>query len=139
MKKVVSISLSILMLTAMLHISVAEHFCGGKETSTIISFTGKLANCGMEGSEKGLLLPGTYIKEHCCNDIVSSCGIGSYYSPEYSFVPESYQYNFQVLAIPVELSAKSQTDQNLLYTNVSPPGVLLSTNVDLSNICVFRI
>jgi hypothetical protein len=140
MKKVFSISLSILMLTAMLHISVAEHFCGGKETAMKISLTGKLADCGMEGSEKELpLLPGTNFTKHCCSDLVTLCVIDSNYAPSFSYVPDSYQFDFQFLAIPVELSAKSQSAINSLYTNVSPPWVLMSTNVDLSDICVFRI
>jgi hypothetical protein len=139
MKKVFSISLSLLMVAAMLHISVAMHYCGGKEVATTVSLSGKLASCGMECSEEELPLTGTYFNKQCCADIVTTFGIDNHYTPTYSFIPESFQYNFQVLAIPVELSAKSQTDLNLLYTSVSPPGVLMSTKVDLSNICVFRI
>lgn len=128
------------MLVAMLHLSVATHFCDGKETAIKISLTGKLADCGMESSEKELpLAPETKIIKHCCDDIVTFCVIDSNYAPSFSFVPETYQFDFQVLAIPIDLSAKSQTDINLLYANVSPPGVLMSTNVALSNICVFRI
>ena len=139
MKKVFSISLSLLMVAAMLHISVAMHYCEGKEVATTVSLSGKLASCGMKCSEEEIPLQGTNFTKHCCDNTLTFCGISSNYSPTYSFVPESYQYNFQVLAIPVELSVKSQTDNNSLYTNVSPPGALMSTNVDLSNICVFRI
>ncbi len=139
MKKVFSIFISFLMVAAMLHISVAMHYCEGKEVATKVSLTGKLASCGMTCSEEELPLQGTNFSNHCCDNTLTFCGISSNYSPEYSFIPESYQYNFQLLEIPVELSAKSQTDQNILYTNVSPPGVLMSTNVDFSNICVFRI
>jgi hypothetical protein len=127
------------MVAAMLHISVAMHYCGGKEVATTVSLTGKLASCDMTCSKEEIPLQGTNFTNHCCDDIVTFCGISTNYSPTYSFIPESFQYNFQVLAIPVELTAKSQTDQNLLYTSVSPPGALMSTNVDLSNICVFRI
>ena len=123
----------------MLHISIATHYCEGKEVATTVSLSGKLASCGMECMEEELPLHGTCFSNHCCEDIITYSGISSIYSPTYSFVSETFQYNFQVLAIPVEISAKSQTDKNLLYTNVSPPGVLMSTNVDLSDICVFRI
>jgi len=139
MKKVFSISLSVLMVVAMLHLSVATHYCGGKIAASTVSLSGKLATCGMECSEKGLPLPGTNFTKHCCDDIVTFCGIDSNYTPSFSFVPESYQYNFQVFAIPVALSVNSCTDLIPLYTNVSPPDELLSTNVDLSDICVFRI
>ena len=127
------------MIAAMLHISVATHYCEGKEVATTVSFTGKLASCGIHCSEEEMPLQGTYITNHCCEDTITLCGISSNYSPTYSFIPEPHQYNFQVLAIPVELSVKSQTDPIILYANVSPPGVLMSTNVDLSDICVFRI
>ena len=139
MKKVYSIFLSLLMVVAMLHMSFAMHYCEGKKVDTKVSLSGKLASCGMECLKKELPLPGTSFTKHCCEDFLTYCGISSNYTPAYSFVPETYQYNFQVLAISVELSFKSQTDNNTLYSNVSPPGALMSTNVDLSDICVFRI
>jgi hypothetical protein len=139
MKKLFPISLSLLMVVAMLHISVAMHYCEGKEVATTVSLSGKLASCGMKCSEEEIPLQGTNITSHCCDNTLTFCGTSGNYSPSYSFVPESYQYNFQVLAIPVELSVKSQPDNNSLYSNVSPAGALMSTNVDLSSICVFRI
>ncbi len=139
MKKIFSISLSLLMVVAMLHISVAIHYCGGKEVATTVSLSGRLASCGMTCSKEEIPLQGTNFSRHCCDDIVTVCGISSNYSPTYSYVPESYQYNFQVLAISAVLPAISQVDIYPLYTNVSPPGALMSTNVDLSGICVFRI
>lgn len=123
----------------MLHISVAMHYCEGKEVATTVSLSGKLASCGMTCSEQEIPLQGTNFTKYCCVNTLTFCGISSNYSATYAFVPESYQYNFQVLAIPVELSVKSQPDNNSFYSNVSPPGALMSTNVDLSNICVFRI
>ena len=127
------------MVVTMLHISVAMHYCEGKEVATTVSLSGKLASCGMKCSEEEIPLQGTNFTRHCCDNTITFCGISSNYSPTYSFVPESYQYNFQVLAIPVELSVKTQPDNNSFYSNVSPPGALMSTNVDLSSICVFRI
>ena len=139
MKRGVSIVLVLFMLTAMFHITVAMHFCGGEVAASKISISGKLASCGMEGPEMGLPLSGTYFTRHCCEDVVTFYGIDNNYTPSYSFVPESFQYNFQVLAIPVWLSANPDADIFSLYSSVRPPGALMSTNVDLSGICVFRI
>lgn len=139
MKKVVSISLVVLILAAMLHISVATHYCYGKEISSIVSLTGKLAGCGMETSENKLPLPGTIFTKHCCDDLVTFCGIDNTYTPSFSFIPESFQYNFQIFDLRVGLSVNPRSDFIHFYTNISPPGGLMSTNVDLSNICVFRI
>jgi hypothetical protein len=139
MKKVFSIFLSLLILVAVLHISVAMHYCEGEVVAAKVSLSGKLASCGMTCSKEELPLQGTNYSSHCCDNTITFCGTSSNYSPTYTFVPESYRYNFQVLAIPLELSVKSQPDNNSYYSNVSPPGALMSTNVDLPNICVFRI
>ena len=139
MKKSLSVSLVLLMLAAMLHISVATHYCCGKIAASKVSITGKLADCGMEGSKKELPLSGTYFTKHCCDDAVTFCGTDSNYLPSFSFIPETGQYNFQVFAIPVRFSYNSCIVLNSLYTSVSPPDELMSTSVDLSGICVFRI
>ena len=127
------------MLAAILHISVAMHYCGGNEVATKVSLSGELASCDMECSGIELPLPGTNFKNHCCDDVLTYCGIESNYEPSSSFVPVSYQYNCQILSLPVRFSANSNSDLIPFYSNLSPPGVLLSANVELTGICVFRI
>jgi hypothetical protein len=139
MKKGSSISLVLLMIVAMFHFSVATHYCGGKIAASKVSVTGKLASCGMEGSEKKLPLSGTYFTGLCCEDVTTFCGVDNNYTPSFSFLPESFQNNFQVLSLPTYLSDNSGTDLIHLYTNASPPGILMSTYVDLTDICIFRI
>ena len=139
MKKVTSISLVLLFITAILHISVAKHYCGGKEVASKVSFAGKPANCGMESSEKELPLRGTNLSNHCCEDVVTICGIDSNYMPSFSFIPDSFQYNFSILRISAGYPVNSLVVVKSQYTDVSPPGTLMSTKVDLSDICVFRI
>lgn len=139
MKKVISILLVFLTVAAMLHFTVAIHYCGGKIAASKVSLTGKLANCGMEGYEKELPLNGINFSRHCCDDFVTYCGIVSNYIPSFSFLTESYNYNIQVFAVPSGLSDNSCTDLIPCYISVNPPGVLMSTDVDLSDICTFRI
>jgi len=127
------------MIAAMLHISVATHYCGGKEVASKVSLTSKLANCGMEGSDNAEPLPGLNFDKHCCDDEVTFCGTDNNYVASFNIVPDPCQYNFQILSIPAELTAGPLTGLIPLYTNVNPPGVLMSTDVDLSGICVFRI
>jgi hypothetical protein len=128
------------MLAVVLRITITVHYCGGKENGRTISFTTGLTDCGMKDLNKEIpFYPGSNFTEHCCKDLVAVCGVDNYYSSSFSFVPEYFRYDFQILTIPIKLSANSQTNINLLYTNVSPPGVLMSTNVDLDDICVFRI
>lgn len=139
MKKGFPIFLSIFMLAAILHLSVATHYCGGKEVASVISFSGKLASCDMECSEMHLPLIGTNFSKHCCVDVRIFFGIDNNYTPSFSFVPESYQCNSQVFTLNHGLPVSSYTDLFSFSTNVSPPGALTSTYVDLSEICVFRI
>ena len=139
MRKGFSIFLSLLMLAAIVKLSVATHYCRGREVAITVSLSGKLASCGMECSEMELPLTGTNFSKQCCDDVITFYGIDNNYTPYFSFVPESFQNNCQVLALPIGLSVKSCTDLITLYTNVSHPGILMSTNVDLSDICVFRI
>jgi hypothetical protein len=139
-KKVFSLSLSLLILAAMFHFTVAIHYCGGKVAASTVSLSGKLATCGMEEcSEKEFPLSGSNFTKHCCDDIVTFCGIDSNYTPSFSFLPESYQYNFQVFSILKGSPVYPIAALKSLITNVSPPEALMSTSVDLSDICIFRI
>jgi hypothetical protein len=139
MKRGTSIGLILLMLGAMFHITVATHFCGGEVAASLISFSGKRASCGMEDSEKKLPLSGFSFATHCCDDVVTFCGTYSNYTSSFSFIPDTYQYNFQFFSIPAGYPVYIPAVLKSQYTDASPPGALISTDVDLSRICVFRI
>lgn len=139
MKRVLSISLSIVMLFALLHISVATHYCGGKIAASCISLSGKLATCGMETDNSGLPLTGTGISRHCCDNDLKFFGISWNYFPTFSSVPESFQNDFQVMHLCAELPVCSAKNIKSFHANVSPPGVPLPNSVDLSEICTLLI
>jgi hypothetical protein len=139
MKKIISITLTLLILAAVLHFSVATHYCGGTIAATRVSLTGKLATCGMENDKIELPLTGTYYTSHCCDNVVVFCGIYNNYFPSFSFVPESYQNLFKVFSIPAELTFQSIASLKTFYTSVSPPGEPFHNSVELSDICILRI
>jgi hypothetical protein len=139
MKKVISISFTILVLTAMFHFSVATHYCAENIAATKISLSGKLASCGMEDGDKDLPHTGLHFGSHCCDNVIVFYGIYSNYFPSFSSVPESYQNHFQVFSIPADLTLHSLISEKSTYTSPSPPDEFMSNSVDLSNICVFRI
>ena len=139
MKKVLSISLSLLMIIGIVHFSVANHYCDELGSTSKVSFTGKPASCGMEETEDSCPVNGINLTSHCCDDVVVFYGINTNFTPSFSFVPELYQHNFQVFNTPNELPVVNSAALTSFNTNVYPPGVLLSTNVDLTDICVFRI
>lgn len=123
----------------MVHFSVANHYCDEMGSTSKVSFSGKLASCDMEDSEDSYPVHGINLSSHCCDDVVVFYGIDTNFTPSFSIVPEYYQYSFQVLNIDIEVPVVNSDVLTSLYTNLSPPGVLMSTDVDLSDICVFRI
>jgi hypothetical protein len=139
MKKVISFSLTILMLAAILHLSVATHYCGGRIAASKISFSGTLASCGMEADQKDFPQTGLYLASHCCENVLVFYGINSTFFPTYSFVQPSYQQQFQVFSIPADLNPNSLAFLDSICLDASPPGASAFTKVDLSYICVLRI
>ncbi len=139
MKKAGAIIFSLLMLTAMLHFSIASHYCQGHIADSKISLSGKHASCGMEDDENEQSLPGTHLSSDCCYDVVTYIGTDNEYTPSLSFLSYTYQFNFQVFNIPTRLPVISEISLKSLFTSAGPPDGLSSTRVDLSDICVFRI
>jgi hypothetical protein len=139
MKKVISVSLTFLLLMAILHLSVAIHYCGGNIAASKISLSGKLTSCGMEVGNKDLPLAGLIITKRCCENVLATYGINSIFFPSFSSVPESHSKLFEVFIVRVNQALNSTFPIKSICTNVSPPGAFAYSNVDLSNICVYRI
>ena len=139
MKKLISISLTFLLFTALFHFSIATHYCGGSIAATKISLTGKFASCGMGNDKDCTPLSGIYFVSHCCENHLAYCGVTNNYHPTFSYVPEVYRDHFTALSIPEGTPIQFVTLINPNCTNVSPPGELVSNHVDLSDICVYRI
>jgi hypothetical protein len=127
------------MLLALLHFSVATHYCMGRIAASKISLSGELATCGMANDENKQPQTGLHFTSHCCDNILVFCGIHGNYFPSYSFVPESYNNNIQIFSAPVSLTTFSISYFQSINTSTSPPGVSASNKVDLSAICVLRI
>ena len=61
----------ILTLTAMLQLTVATHYCGGEIAGSKVSFSGKVASCGMEDDKNSQPSTDTYLTTHCCQEVPS--------------------------------------------------------------------
>jgi hypothetical protein len=131
--------MAFLVLTAMLHLTISTHYCGGHVAASKISVSGKVASCGMECSDIELPLYGTYFSKHCCEDVVTTFVLDNNYTTTFSFVTEVFQNSFHVISSQEAVSVNFNIEKNPLFTDVSPPWALMSTDVDLSGICVFRI
>jgi hypothetical protein len=139
MKKVISISLTCLLLLALVHVSVAKHYCMGNIAASKISFSGELATCGMENDENQPPLEGVYFKSHCCDNLLVFCGISGNYFPSFTFVPESNQPLSQFCSAPASLNIYTFEPVKSVISGVDPPGAPAPNKVDLSAICVYRI
>jgi len=94
-KKVISISLVLLLISAMLHFSIATHYCGGHFAASSISVTGKLATCGMEEPQNEVTPTGKYLSKHCCAVAVVSISTDNNYVPSSFNIPDTFQFAFQ--------------------------------------------
>jgi hypothetical protein len=139
MRRLISIPLIMLLTFSGISVTVAKHYCGGYLAATKLSFNGELATCGMEGEGLSHHSSGINLKTHCCDDVVTSVGIFNDYIPALSFVPDYFQYDIQVFKTPEKSPLPSFPVLQSNYTNEIPPGVLMSTHVDLSDICIFRV
>jgi hypothetical protein len=140
MRNFLSISFALLILLSGLHITVATHQCSGEaENFEKVSVTGELASCGMENSGDDNTLPGTYFKDHCCDNEVSVFAVDNNYSAS-SLDFKVFSPNLlQVFIVPVSSTIHSLTAISTNSTDVSPPGNILLSEVSLPKICVFRI
>lgn len=130
-----------MLFTAMLHISVARHYCGGELAASKISLSGGLASCGMEGTEESCPLnsSGNHLKPHCCDDVVTYYSVDNNYSQSQTVISEIFRFSTHVLEMPVAFVVQSNYNNSRIFSDLSPPDLLMSTAVDLTNICVFRI
>ena len=138
MKKLLSISLTFLILLAGMHLTIATHYCGGKIAEIKLSFSGELASCGME-TDKDYLLPGIHIKTDCCQNRGSVFSVDHNYAPSFTEFKVFAQTLLQVFTIPENITFHSLTSFSNFYSDVSPPSSLTANTVSLPKICVFRI
>ncbi len=123
----------------MLHLSVAQHYCGGELAATKVSLTGALASCGMEEENCPYDHDGDLLESHCCDDFVTSYTIDNNYTPVTKAAAGFDQVKLQVPVMSFEKPVRIAFIVNRLWTDGSPPGEFLTSAVDLPSIRVFRI
>jgi hypothetical protein len=139
MKKFLSISFSLLILLAGMHLTVSTHFCGGVIAASKVSVSGELASCGMEGPVDQCQLPGKHIGSNCCTNKIAVLAVENNYTPSSFEFKLFSQTVLQVFDIPSHTGIIPFSVLNLISTNVRPPGHFMVSAVSLPDICVFRI
>jgi len=139
MKKFLSISFSLLILLAGMHLTISTHYCGGVIAASKLSVSGELASCGMEGPVDQCQFPGKHIGSNCCTNKIAVLAVENNYTPS-SFEFKSFsQPVLQVFDIPANSGINPFSVLSLICTNVRPPGNFMVSAVSLPDICVFRI
>jgi hypothetical protein len=139
MRKGIAILFALVILLSGAHLTIATHYCGGKVAATKVSLSGKLASCGMGGTEESCSLPGSHVTTHCCENQLTIIGIINNFIAPASIQTENTQNILQIFYLPVIQSFHYISDSNYSYTNIGPPGEFSATAVNLNDICVFRI
>jgi hypothetical protein len=139
MKKLFAILIASFLLASGMQVTLDRHYCGGNLADVRVSITGKLASCGMESTNPSCPADGLLLRSHCCEDVVTFFSIDNNYTPSFPFLPETQNNNLNIFVSPVGLNNPPDASLKSLFSDISPPGNLLSTSVDLADICVFRI
>ena len=141
MKKTLSILAVLLVVAAMLHFSVARHYCGGELVASKISLSGALATCGMEGDEGNCPheQSGEHIKSHCCDDVLAFYCIDNNYTPASNAFTGFDQVKIQAPVLTIENPVRIVFLIDRPLTGIGPPGQIMTSAVDLPEIRVFRI
>lgn len=139
MKKFLTILLTLLFSSAMLHLTVALHYCGGKISDTKISVTGKMASCGMH-HEMDLSLV-TSVSSGCCDDETMIYSVDNDYAPSALKSIKTLQNG----SVQFYTGLNSLNNLNpifntsLNYSDTGPPVFSCPGSVSLAWICTYRI
>lgn len=137
MKGAFTILIGVFMLTSGMTVSIDKHYCGGELAETKLSFSGRLASCGMEDVHNDC--PNQpYMDNKCCDDLLTFYRISSKYIPEYFKL--SYTAYFKDIPSAPECNALFRGPYMDVYRSWElPPGEKLKSAPSLSEICVYRI
>jgi hypothetical protein len=138
MKKGISILLSVLILLAGVHFSVAIHFCGGTMASAVYSTSGKLATCGMENENHSSNKDVEYTSD-CCKNILTVFSVDNCQQTAVSLFSFNTSYFANSFCLPVWSLTKHFFISDNNNIKESPPGNYLISDVKLSVIRIFRI
>lgn len=137
MKGAFTILIGIVMLASGMTVSIDKHYCGGELAETKLSFSGRLASCGMEDVQNECPYQ-PYMEKECCDDQFTLYRISSNYLPEYFKLSQTS--DFKDIPSAPECNALFRGPYTDVYrTWELPPGEKLKSAPSLSEICVYRI
>lgn len=137
MKKLLSILFSLIIILSGLNFSIAAHYCGGDLIAWKVSVDHDKASCGMCADE--MSTSGSINAESCCKDSISVLNVDNNYQPSQFKLPVSAPFITQTFVVPQHTGLLQPNAAITLYASIHPPENYSGTEVNLSDICVFRI
>jgi len=138
MKKIFGISLALFILLSGMHFSVAAHFCGGEVAALKWSFSGETASCGIVESHEDCTAH-DQIANNCCQNKLSMYSVDSQYKTSSFQILQITQSLLNTALVPISTLAFSTLAIRSVSEDSIPPDIGLSSKVDLTRICTFRI
>lgn len=139
MRKIFSILFPLIILLAGMHVTVATHFCGGKIAATRLSFSGRLASCGMASDAKTNASSAANYTAHCCDNVISHYAVDNNYKPADFHAKEIQPQVLHDFYVADVFSLKPKYPSSFNLTNTGPPRSFSANAVSMADICVFRI
>jgi hypothetical protein len=136
MKKVLAISLALLIMFTGVTVNVAVHYCGGMIAAKKVSLSGELASCGMARQEVGK--PGINNTPVCSNSLSAYMLNNNFVSSlvlSIDFV-KMFSADAETHAVLVPGTMPDLKDPAF---NNRPPGSGYPNDVRLECICIYRI
>ncbi|MGB3467114.1 MAG: hypothetical protein WBA74_17670 [Cyclobacteriaceae bacterium] len=123
MKKVIAISLALILLSTNLGFAVATHYCGGMAVKTQLVLGHEVLDCGMASINKSCKksIEGTYLNNKpCCQNVHQSIDTEDDFKPTIiqSTVNVEFVAAFIVTFLHLPISSVNEESQ---YANYSPP------------------
>lgn len=136
MRKIVSISVIILILFSGVTVNLVFHYCGGMLAEKKVSLTDIHGSCGMEGEPQ---LPVTGMKSLCCENSVSSYTFNNIFLPSPNVKDDASDHEIPVLEIFSVQAPDPASDSFSEAALARPPGPYSPSSVQIDRICIFRI
>jgi hypothetical protein len=139
MKRFLTITLALLLLSSGMHLSIARHFCEGVLTQVVWSFDQKTGGCGMDDAHASKSDNVQFQSPGCCQDeFVPYTTDSQYQKTDFSF------NSLKPLQVACFAAPASSTFSRILNPTISltqefPPGRTLLPLVNPERLCVFRI
>ncbi|MCV9388565.1 HYC_CC_PP family protein [Reichenbachiella ulvae] len=128
MKKIIAISLSLIILMSHVGLSVSTHYCGGEAVRTHIGIQSVDLSCGMEEAKAALPIDceSAISMNSCCDDQLLTADVEDEIQTAKMQLTFDLDFLFVLVAVLSDFTS-TQIDHQPSYFDTSPPPLLKSS------------